>query len=72
MTEIKGYWTKCSTYGKVVAVLIEDEQAMRACLMREMTGWNIQDAVRKFNKRLENFGYRITGEVEHWIGDPYA
>lgn len=71
MKEIKGYWRKCSAYGSVVAVLIKDEEAMMDNLMREMTGWSVEDAVRKFNKRLEVFGYRIV-ETEHWIGDEFA
>ena len=71
MKEIKGYWRKNSAYGSTVSVLIEDEEAMRANLMREMSGWSVEDAVRKFNKRLEFFGYKIT-ETEHWIGDYYA
>lgn len=72
MKQIKGFWKKNSRYGNTVTVLIEDEEAMRANLMREMVGWSIQEAVRKFNQRLEAFGYQITGEVEHWIGDPYT
>lgn len=63
MKGIKGYARKATPYGQVWIIRIRDMEAARTINLNEMTGWSIEDARKKFNKRLEPFGHTI-GEVE--------
>lgn len=63
MKEITGYASKAAPFGNTWIVRIKDLEAARTVLLNEMTGWSIEDAKKKFNQRLEPFGYRIT-EIE--------
>lgn len=64
MKEIKGYVGKVTEYGSVWTCRIKDEEAMRECLLGEMSGWSAKDAVKKFNERLKWFGF-VIAEIEH-------
>lgn len=57
MKEITAHVEQNTIYAVVIA--IDDHDAMMDCLTRTFTGFNVKDAVRNANKRLNLFGYEI-------------
>lgn len=57
MKEITAHVEEDTIYAVVIA--IDDYDAMMACLTRTFTGFNVKDAIREANKRLNLFGYEV-------------
>ena len=62
---VTGNWRKCSRYGNVYEVRVDyecfEELERRGCTIADMTGWSVQDALRKLNQRLAPWNIQVIG-----------
>lgn len=61
---VSGNWRKCLKYGNVYEVRVDhecmEELHSRGCTIADMTGWTIDDALRKLNQRLAAWNIQVT------------
>ena len=62
--EVSGNWRKTCKYGNTYEVRVDhecmEELHRRGCTIADMTGWSIEDALRKLNQRLAAWNITVT------------
>ena len=62
--EVSGNWRKTCKYGNTYEVRVDyecmEELHRRGCTLADMTGWSVEDALRKLNQRLAAWNIQVT------------
>lgn len=61
---VSGNWRKTCKYGNTYSVHVDhecmEELHKRGCTIADMTGWSVNDALAKLNKRLAAWNIQVT------------